>query len=294
MIGILTFNRVEALAKLFEGLQKHAGEKYPVGVFDDLSVKDATEALLTGRAHRPTSTRPDLLADVYQRPGFTAYLGTENLGVAGNTNRCLKVFMESDCDHLVILNDDVEVTGDFVETYAKAHAETGVGVFCFCDFRSDAYKWEEFRIRGHVLKHLSRMTGIAISVTRKCVEDIGFFDPIFGKFGEEHVFFCHRARTAKHMRIAGRDYHCLDVKEAEAALRHQKVDSTVSAIERKKYDAEASAAAEREGLLSQFKSPYRPFKLKHFWNAGGRHGAGIPTAELTGYPILSEHCGTSW
>lgn len=59
-------------------------------------------------------------------------MGTRNLGVAGNSNRILKIFMDGPADHLCLCNDDLLVDGDFVELYAKAHQDLGVGMFCFC------------------------------------------------------------------------------------------------------------------------------------------------------------------
>ena len=128
-------------------------------------------------------------------PNVDVYLGDRNLGVAGNSNRILKIFMDGDWDHLCLCNDDIFVEGDFVDTYARAHQDLGVGLFCFCNFtvaspaisgHPDTYKWTTYPMRGWKVKFLPRFTGIMMSVTRKTVEAAGYFDTSFGQFGEEH------------------------------------------------------------------------------------------------------------
>jgi hypothetical protein len=176
----------------------HNGPGTPIAIFEDCGQADGTRQFLTAANNKP---RPDLMAVEhaitvpYRKPGtldhtpreITAYLGTDNLGVAGNSNRAIKWFMEeTGANHLMLCNDDLEFLGDAATTYSKAHDVTDVDLFCFCDFESPQFKCTPVRYRGTPLKKLSRMTGIMMSVTRRLVQSIGYFDPQFGKFGEEH------------------------------------------------------------------------------------------------------------
>lgn len=197
-IAILTYNRLETLQKALHSILTNGDPGTPIAIFEDCGQADGTRKFLTAANNKP---RPDLLAVEhaisfpFRRPGtldFTprrimAYLGTDNLGVAGNSNRALKWFMdETHADHLMLCNDDLEFVGDAATIYSKAHADTDVDLFCFCDFTSPQFKCTPITYRGEKLKKLSRMTGIMMSITRKLVESIGYFDPQFGKFGEEH------------------------------------------------------------------------------------------------------------
>jgi hypothetical protein len=201
-IAILTYRRLHAVKAMLEGVQKHCPQ-YACAVFEDCGQRDNTTDFLC-EARTPESNKElmatrwvpevmDPLASNY--PNVDVYTGDVNLGVAGNSNRALKWFMDGDWDHLLLCNDDLFVLGDFANLYARAHQELGVGMFCFCDFteaspaisgQPESYKWTTYPVRGWKVKFLPRFTGIMMSVTRKTVEAAGYFDASFGQFGEEH------------------------------------------------------------------------------------------------------------
>lgn len=195
-ISILTYNRRQVLQETLKGLAAYCSQ-YPLFIFDDLSQRDDTQAFLVKNAVSSTP-RPDLMATEYTLAGVSpdsgsswpikVFLGERNLGVAGNSNRALKVMMdETDADHLCLLNDDLHVQGDFVAWYAQAHQDLGVGMFSFCDFTNHpSYRWIDVRKLGYTVKICPRMTAIMTSMTRKVVESIGYYDAQFGKFGQEH------------------------------------------------------------------------------------------------------------
>jgi hypothetical protein len=184
-IAVITYQRLDALKAMLRGLRQYCGQ-YPTAIFEDCGVKDGTSAYLrVGKA----TAREDLLAVSYDwEQGLKTFVGTENLGVAGNSNRALKWFMdETDCDHLLLCNDDLHVLGDFAGFYAQAHQDLDVGLFCFNDFwESPTHRWAVVRSRGYRVKVFQRMTGIMLSVLRSGIDKIGYFDTRFGAFGEEH------------------------------------------------------------------------------------------------------------
>lgn len=270
-IAILTYNRLETLQKALHSILTNGHPEMPIAIFEDCGQADGTRKFLTAANNKP---RPDLMAVEhsilfpFRKHGtleftsrrITAYLGTDNLGVAGNSNRALKWFMdETNADHLMLCNDDLEFTGDASTVYAKAHSVTDVDLFCFCDFTSPQFKCTPIRYRGTPLKKLSRMTGIMMSITRRLVESIGYFDPQFGRFGEEHCDYTVRARYAGHQNLYGNQQYCLDVDQS--LIRHQSVASSVSQEEKPELDHVASMAMARKSGRYPYTSGYLPFSL---------------------------------
>lgn len=270
-IAILTYNRLETLQRVINSVLTHYGPETPIAIFEDCGQEDGTRKFLTATSQKP---RPDLMAVEHavacqhRKPGtlefaprkIKAFLGTDNLGVAGNSNRALKWFMdETEADHLMLCNDDLEFVGDAASIYAKAHADTDVDLFCFCDFTSAQYKCTPIKYRGTPLKKLSRMTGIMMSITRKLVESIGYFDPQFGRFGEEHCDYTVRARYAGHQNLFGIQQYCLDVEHS--AIKHQAVASSITPEEKPDLDHVASTAMARKSGRYPFSSGYLPFSL---------------------------------
>jgi GT2 family glycosyltransferase len=223
-VAILTYNRAHALKETLSGLSKFCSA-YPTAIFEDCGQRDGTETFLRGPTPVQVKDRIDLLATEYSGahlgPNIQVFLGTTNLGVTGNSNRALKWFAETGCDHLCLMNDDLHVMGDFVNFYAKGHEDLDVGLFCFCDFdraspaisgAPETYRWVTVNSRGYRVKLLPRMTGIMMSMTRAVLDKIGYFDARFGKFGEEHCDYNIRARFAGFVNLDGQMQNCLDLE----------------------------------------------------------------------------------
>lgn len=287
-IAILTYNRIDALTVCLKGLAKHCGG-YPLAVFEDGGYTDCTRgALLEHTDH--VGVRDDLLAEEYLDPktGGKIFLGQRNLGVAGNSNRALKWFMEeTDCDHLILMNDDVEVSGDFCDVYRRAHNDVGVGLFCFCDFTDEAYRWVENKYKGWMVKILSRMTGMIMSQTRELVEAIGYYDTAFGKFGEEHCDWTIRARLSGFIKVENIDQNCLDIKHD--LCKHQDVETSVQGDERDAADFTAARTMQDASVQYRSRDHYRPFTLVHPDSVGARDDIGIPFAHLTQAQHVVDH-----
>ncbi len=259
-IAILTYNRLPALQKVLTSVMTH--NKVPdIAIFEDCGQQDQTRHWLTSSTKK--ISRPDLMAtENHLGVGIKAFLGTDNLGVSGNSNRAIKWFMdETKADHLLLCNDDVEFLGDAGKIYRESHMATQVELFCFCDFTSPQYKCTPITYRGIQLKRLSRMTGMVMSLTRKLVESIGYFDPQFGRFGEEHCDYTVRARCAGHQNVMGIQQYCLDINPNVPVLRHQVVNSTVSQMEKPELDRLASSVMREKSKRYSFTDPYLGFSL---------------------------------
>ncbi len=304
VIAILTYRRCKALQAMLEGITKHCAH-YSCLIMEDCGQRDNTADFL--QAGRLPTDRPELMAKEWETdfnqspltanyPNARVFLADQNLGVAGNSNRALKVFMDGDWDHLCLCNDDLFVEGDFVDVYARAHQELGVGLFCFCDFTQkspaisghpDTYRWATYPVRGWKVKFLPRFTGIMMSVTRATVEKAGYFDASFTQFGEEHSDWTIRCRLVGGIRLDNQDMHCLDVEHS--ALRHQDVESSVQGADRKRADQEAAVIMQAASQSYGSRNPYRPFRLKLPVMAGGYRGGGIPVNRLLdcGYELVT-------
>lgn len=292
-IAIITYRRLHALQKMVEGLGAHCPQ-YPTAIFEDCGQADGTVdwfGQLAGKRDL-CRRRDDLLANQYSLgERLSAFAGHVNLGVAGNSNRALKWFMdETDADHLLLCNDDLEVLGDFAAFYGQAHRDLGIGFFAFNDFwESPTHRWIIARSRGYRLKLFRRMTGIMMSVTRSIVNKAGYFDTRFGKFGEEHCDWTNRIRLCGGVQLDGVDQWCIDVEPTARdgaagppVLRHQDVETSLSGPQREAEDRLAAQKMAEAAERYKYESPYRPFSL--FWTSHAGVGAsGIKLDEMPGY-----------
>lgn len=261
--------------------------QYPLGIFDDCSLKDRTQHYLAG-----TDTflyRKEFYARYGNNGRRYTFLGTRNLGVAAQSNRAIKWFMEeTSCDHLVLCNDDIVVSNDFVKLYADAHEDLNVHLWCLCDFTSETYKWVTLNAvinkpdrhkESYTLKVLPRMTGIMMSMTRQLIERIGYFDSRFF-FGEEHCDFTNRARFSGAMNINGQPLHCLDIEQPDPPyVRHAECDSTVSAAEKPALDSFASKEMKDAATAYVSKSWKKPYSLVRVKFSGAYDEVGIPVQD---------------
>ena len=292
-IAVITYQRLGSLKDMLAGLRACCPQ-YPTAIFEDCGKTDGTSAYLRVG---PGKERVDLMATEYNWAANTkVFVGNVNLGVAGNSNRALKWFMaETDCDHLLLCNDDLFVLGDFANLYAQAHQDLGVGFFCFNDFwESPTHRWATVRSRGYRVKLFYRMTGIMMSVLRDGVNKIGYFDTRFGRFGEEHCDWTNRMRFAGFIKLDGLDQMNIDIEPtlhngdaASPMLQHQSVPTSMIGAERQKEDAIAAEAMKQAGQRYLHESHYRPFSLVHHPFTGGTPETGIAVAEMQGYSTVS-------
>jgi hypothetical protein len=284
---------------------------YPIAIFDDASNLDNTTEWLKGlpradfaETPRPTVTSlttpldhdletESFLVNCY---GMLAevFLGRSNLGVAGNSNRAIRWFERSTThSHLFLMNDDLVFHDDAVCAYAKAHEETGVGLFCFNNLQDEDHRWITIKHKGYKLKSFKKMTGAVMSMTRDVVKKVGYFDPAFGKFGEEHCDYTNRARFLGFVQVDDKHYVCLDVEWPAPMLDHQPgARPTVSEQDRETWGKIAldvmRTRTTNNYRLGMF---YVPFSLRHVKYVGCNAGfdRGIPLRNLPGIEAGPAH-----
>lgn len=283
-LAILTFNRWKSLSSFLEGIKASVDlTRTAVAVFEDCGYMDETRSEIM-KDSELMGYVPEVDADVYRKDGVLFHLGRHNLGVAGNTNRALQWADATNAEHIVVANDDLIATGDFVREYLEAHKRTGIGMFCFNDFAEwPTHRWGRAFYRGVEIKIFPRMTGICMSITRLVLKTIGYFDVRIGKFGEEHCEYTNRARLCSFLDCDNQPQACVDIQNV--SLKHQEVASTVSADEKPLLDRLASRNLQKvhEELLATGRA-YRKFELVNSEFAGATGvGVGFKTSVLP-YP----------
>jgi GT2 family glycosyltransferase len=278
-IAVLTWNRLPALQQILKGLGAHCSQ-HRQAVFEDAGIRDNTADSLLFCVQSVSEFKPEYRATHVKSMDVDVFLGSENLGVAGNSNRALRWFMqESECDYLCLCNDDLTVKGDFAAFYAEAWTKLKIGLFCYCGFTSKMYAWDPDHVSGYVIKKLGRMTGAMMAMPRELVDRIGYFDMRFGKFGEEHVDFTNRARLAGYQQVRNRSQPCLDLKHD--LLEHLEVPSTM--VGHEKAEAEAIASQGVKSIDYVADGLYRPYRLFNKIKVAGVDGDGISDKALGGY-----------
>ena len=291
-IAILTYNRLHCLKESLSGILEHCGE-CEVAVFDDASIDATPEFLESEEPHLRLKPHYNSLFESQEVPlaRYTAFLGTRNLGVAGNSNRAIQWLMGTGADHFLLCNDDLIISGNFAEEYRKAHQDLDIGLFCFNDFTDPAHESPVIPYRSTKLRIVPMMTGIMMSMTRELVNTIGYFDTRFPKFGEEHSDYNNRAYLSGLIKIDSVPVRCVDIVSTN--LRHQDVMSSISAAEKGVYDIRASEEMQRATIRYRRESHYRPFKLSSSGYAGGQGSIGLKVDNLYGYEDVSGYAGIS-
>lgn len=291
-IAILTYNRLPVLQQCLRSIRQRMPDAI-VAVFDDGSTDATSEWLATRNAEHA----PDLRAHAgsvpatEEYPAIQTFIGS-NLGVAGNSNRALRWFLtQTDCDHLLLCNDDMLATGDFAKIYADAHVRTDIGLFCWCDLGT-GYETIPHVYAGTEIRLLTRLTGCLMSITRKLVESIGYFDPEFGQAGEEHCAYTYRAMLAGFQQVDGIGRAGIDVENAPAML--QSAASSLDAAAKPDYDKHAQAVMRAESVRYGVESPFRPYRLRPITVVGGRGKDGIPAKHVTASYVHGNSGQAAW
>ncbi len=275
-IAITTYNRHSVLLNALQSIKTHMPNN-PVAIFDDGS-SDGTAEWLQNRCDSwEWSSEYEAYYGVDRNlAAFEAFAGP-NLGVAGNSNRALRWFLKSKHDHLLLCNDDVVFRGNAGSEYARAHTQTGIGLFCLCNFGWKGYETAAVTVRGVPLLLLTRLTGALQSITRETIERIGYFVPDFGKFGEEHCDYAYRAAAGGLQALdAGAVHPGIDIPNPSAGL--QVTDSSIPKDERPALDRIASDAMARQSVRYGTEGPFRPYRLRKTNVAANRGSDGLPIA----------------
>ena len=288
-IAVLNYRRGAVLKVFIDSLLERC-PKYPTAVFEDCANYDGATAYLIEGA-KFTGYDVELDSDHYLRPdGIEVFLARRNEGVAGNSNKAIKWFERGKWDHLCLCNDDLVATGDFPAHYLSAHQKLGVGLFCFFDNPAPMYTGPVVPAKGFKVKMMPRMVGAMMSMTKKVVEHVGYYDATFGGFGEEHSEFTNRARFMGFCSLNGKGYMNLDLEQT--LLKSQPTPSSILPYEKPALDRRAAEDINRAASRLSYEHPYRPFRLPHPLHAdnfgGPGYGLEVHALERVGYEFVTD------
>lgn len=226
-VGVTTHNRKESLDAALRNIRKYLPEGAKLVVVDDASTTPVPEADF--RFHR-------------------------NVGIAVAKNKCLELL--DDCDHIFLFDDDCwPKCTDWWKPYAES-SEPHL-MYVFRDFAVGKKSLQDIEVvyDDEVRIAYSHTRGCMLYVERCCIDAVGGFDPVFGKWGAEHGDYSNRIFAAgltmfPYMDVPGSN------KLIHSSDEHRLVVTTVPSEERRKYVARNEAiAADRVG-----KPIYVPYK----------------------------------
>lgn len=203
-IGITTHNRNDLISRTLAELRRHTPQAFSIVVVDDASTVPVAEA---------------------------TFRFSENAGIAAAKNKCFELL--DDCEHIFLFDDD---------TYPQCHnwwkPYVGSGephlLYMFEHFssgrspRDAALIYEDGRIRAW-----SHGRGCMLYFHHRCLDMVGGMNPIFGRWGYEHIELSSRIYNA-----GLTSFPFMDVADSArlfwSADEHEATASSVNSAERKR------------------------------------------------------------
>ena len=173
-VGILTYNRPDSLRCLINSIVAHTDlSRTTIFISDDGSTN---------------TTQLALLDELLGRDDIVVLRNTEQIGVAGNSNRLLRCLGRF--KHKLLLNDDVEIINvGWDRFYFDAMVKTGMHHFCYRQAGIyGAAAGDAMVVRDVKLEVVNeKPQGAVLALDADAIAKIGFFDTGFGQYGVEHV-----------------------------------------------------------------------------------------------------------
>lgn len=219
-VGVTTHNRRESLAEALGYIRKYLPPGAKLVVVDDASTVPAPNA---------------------------DFRFERNVGIAVAKNKCLELL--DGCDHIFLFDDDCwPICADWWKPYVES--EEPHLMYIFRDFAVGKKTLRDIEVVYDDGKRIvySHTRGCMLYLERRCIEAIGGFDPIFGKWGAEHGDLSNRIFAA-----GLTTFPYMDVPNSNDLIyssdEQRAVKTTVPSEERRKYVARNEAiSAERVGL----------------------------------------------
>lgn len=123
-------------------------------------------------------------ADTY----FYVHVDKEHLGVSHARNQCIKHLYENGCDYIFVFDDDNYPTMYGWENYFVEQAEKHNMHFFVLP---EAFKDEFLGARGEIGFWSGGLCQFAL-YSRKCIEEIGYYNEEYDRYGYEDAGYMHR------------------------------------------------------------------------------------------------------
>ncbi|WP_432990157.1 glycosyltransferase family 2 protein [Dactylosporangium sp. CA-233914] len=202
-IGITTHNRGPVLRQALEAIRKYAPSGAAIVVVDDASDEPVDEA---------------------------TYRFDTNAGIARAKNKCLELLAELGCTHLFLFDDDCWPVADGWERPYVESPEPHL-MYIFTDTLLGPLGDSVEIYRDAELKAYSHPRGCMLYLHRRVLDEVGGYDPRYGRWGYEHVDLSNRIYNA-----GLTSFRFADVAGSEHLIHscdeHVTVGSSVSDMER--------------------------------------------------------------
>lgn len=170
------------------------------------------------------------VALLQQYPEVDLILSETNLGFGKANNIGMKKAMEQGADYLFLLNQDAWVFQDTVgRLVARLEGETTVGILSPMHFSGDGetldVSFETYYSRRSVIPVMDDICFVpfvnaaAWMLPRHCVEKVGYFEPLFGHYGEDRNY---ADRVWYHKLLIGIDETCKIVHDRVITRNYNK------------------------------------------------------------------------
>ena len=200
-VVVLSYNKRDSLLLALQSIR--------LGEYSVLTVVVVDNASSDGSADAAEARFPD----------FTVIRNTRNLGAAGGRNVGWKYLRDTtDCDYLVFLDDDAEVTPEYFSAIVRcfeSHPEAGIvagkaltgpasGVIMSAGIDVNLYTGTVGDVGTGELdigqyeqaREVDACGGFALAVRGRVFDQLNGIDEQFNPYGWEEVDFCLRARAA--------------------------------------------------------------------------------------------------
>lgn len=131
----------------------------------------------------------------------------ENLGFGKANNIGMKMALEQGADYVFLLNQDAWVfMGTVASLVNKMESDSGYGIMSPMHFSSDNvtldksfqtyYGRKQADIKSTNVSIVPFVNAAAWMLSRRCIETVGYFEPLYGHYGEDRNY-CDRVRYHK-------------------------------------------------------------------------------------------------
>ena len=167
-IGITTHNRYDIFKKTYEQVNKFLPDNAVLVVVDDASKTPVPEA---------------------------SFRFETNVGIARAKNKCFELLYKEGCDHIFLFDDDCyPISKDWYKPYIES-PEPHL-MYIFKDFTTRKVGDCEILYNTDSIVGYTHPRGCMLYYDRVCLDTVGGMNPLYGKWGWEHVDLSDRIFNA--------------------------------------------------------------------------------------------------
>lgn len=134
---------------------------------------------------------PNILNKISGPTSYYVYTDYERKGVPYGRNECIKHLYDAGCDYIFLFDDDAyPIDPQWQRKLVDFHESTGFGLFSYPSNDSKLFK----EVDG--IGHYQWNFGPFMSISRKMIDAIGYFNNEYVAYGFEDIAYIFRARRS--------------------------------------------------------------------------------------------------